>query len=89
MPEPTRRDRLIYLALAPLVLAWTGFHLGWLVLHGTLWVHDHGSLVEVKVRTWNDDLPARLAAQGLQVQRTDPMSLEDIFITAVRTGAVA
>lgn len=47
MPEPTRRDRLIYLALAPLVLAWTGFHLGWLLLHGTLWVHDHGSLVEV------------------------------------------
>ncbi|MFY2763938.1 ATP-binding cassette domain-containing protein [Arenimonas sp. MALMAid1274] len=49
----------------------------------------NGSLVEVKVRTWNDDLPARLAAQGLQVQRTDPMNLEDIFITAVRTGAVA
>jgi ABC-2 type transport system ATP-binding protein len=49
----------------------------------------NGSLVEIKTRAWTDDLPARLAAQGLQVQRTDPMLLEDIFITAVRSGAVA
>ena len=49
----------------------------------------NGSLVEIKARAWSDDLPARLAAQGLQVQRTDPMALEDIFITAVRSGAVA
>lgn len=49
----------------------------------------NGSLVEIKARTWNDDLPARLAAQGLQVQRADPMALEDIFVTAVRSGGVA
>ena len=49
----------------------------------------NGSLVEIKARAWNDTLPARLAATGLQVQRTDPMSLEDIFITAVRSGDVA
>jgi len=49
----------------------------------------NGSVVEIKARAWNDALPARLAAQGLTVQRTDPMALEDIFITAVRTGAVA
>ncbi len=49
----------------------------------------NGSLVELKARTWNDDLPARLAAQGLQVQRADPMALEDIFVTAVRSGGVA
>lgn len=49
----------------------------------------NGSLVEVKVRAWHDDLPARLTAQGLQVQRTDPMTLEDIFITAVRFGVMA
>jgi len=49
----------------------------------------NGSLVELKARAWTDDLPARLAAQGLQVQRADPMVLEDIFITAVRSGAVA
>jgi ABC-2 type transport system ATP-binding protein len=49
----------------------------------------NGSLVEIKARTWSEDLPARLAANGLQVQRTDPMALEDIFITAVRSGGVA
>lgn len=49
----------------------------------------NGSLVEIKARAWNDTLPARLAASGLQVQRTDPMNLEDIFITAVRSGDVA
>ena len=49
----------------------------------------NGSLVEIKARSWHDDLPARLAAQGLQVQRADPMALEDIFVTAVRSGGVA
>jgi ABC-2 type transport system ATP-binding protein len=49
----------------------------------------NGSLVELKVRAWRDDLPARLAATGLTVQRADPMTLDDIFITAVRAGAVA
>src|SRR3546814_4916546 len=46
----------------------------------------NGSVVEIKARAWNDQLPARLAAQGLQVQRADPMALEDIFVTAVRSG---
>jgi ABC-2 type transport system ATP-binding protein len=49
----------------------------------------NGSVVEIKARTWDDGLPARLAAMGLQVQRADPMALEDIFVTAVRSGAVA
>jgi len=49
----------------------------------------NGSLVELKVRDWHPGLPARLAAQGLTVQRDDPMSLEDIFVSAVRAGAVA
>src|SRR3546814_6559922 len=49
----------------------------------------NGSVVEIKARAWNDQLPARLAAQGLQVQRADPMALEDIFVTAVRSGGVA
>lgn len=49
----------------------------------------NGHLVEIKVRAWSEDLPARLAAHGLQLQRADPMGLEDIFITAVRSGAVA
>lgn len=49
----------------------------------------NGSLVEIKARAWTDDLPSRLAAHGLQVQRSDAMALEDIFITAVRSGAVS
>jgi ABC-2 type transport system ATP-binding protein len=49
----------------------------------------NGSLVEIKARSWRDDLPGRLAAHGLQVQRAEPMALEDIFVTAVRSGAVA
>jgi ABC-2 type transport system ATP-binding protein len=49
----------------------------------------NGSVVEIKARAWDAGMPARLAAQGLQVQRDDPMALEDIFVTAVRSGAVA
>ena len=49
-------------------------------------VRHAGSQVEVKVRLWREDLPQRLAAQGLQVQRIDPMALDDIFVTAVRAG---
>jgi ABC-2 type transport system ATP-binding protein len=50
-------------------------------------VRANGSLVELKVRDWHADLPARLAAQGLVVQRDDPMTLDDIFVSAVRQGA--
>ena len=49
----------------------------------------NGSLVEIKARAWDAGMPARLAALGLQVQRDDPMALEDIFVTAVRSGGVA
>lgn len=52
-------------------------------------VRANGSQVELKVRDWQDALPERLAAQGLRVQRTDPMALEDIFVTAVRSGDLA
>jgi len=52
-------------------------------------VRNAGSQVEIKVRAWRDDLPARLQAEGLAVQRVDPMTLEDIFVTAVRTGGLA
>lgn len=49
----------------------------------------NGSLIEIKARHWSRDLPARLTSLGLQVQRDDPMALEDIFVTSVRSGAVA
>ena len=52
-------------------------------------VRSSGSQLEIKVRAWHEDLPSRLAAQGLQVQRSDAMALEDIFVTAVRSGVVS
>ena len=52
-------------------------------------VRHSGSQIEVKVRAWREALPERLAAQGLNVQRVDPMALEDIFVTAVRAGGAA
>ncbi len=52
-------------------------------------VRAAGSQVELKVRAWRDDLPQRLSAAGLTVQRVDPMPLEDIFVTAVRAGGAA
>jgi ABC-2 type transport system ATP-binding protein len=52
-------------------------------------VRAAGSQVEIKVRAWRDDLPQRLSAAGLTVQRIDPMALEDIFVTAVRAGGAA
>ena len=52
-------------------------------------VRASGSQLEIKVRAWHEDLPSRLAAQGLQVQRSDAMALEDIFVTAVRSGVVS
>lgn len=48
-----------------------------------------GSQIELKFRHWSEDLPGRLHALGLSVQRVDPMDLEDIFVTAVRAGAHA
>ena len=50
-------------------------------------VRQSGSQCELRVRAWTDDLPARLAATGLVVQRVDPLPLEENFITSVRTRA--
>ncbi len=52
-------------------------------------VRSAGSQLELKFRAWRGDFVERLAARGLQVQRVDPMSLEDIFVTAVRSGGAA
>ena len=48
-----------------------------------------GRQIELKVRRWQDDIPARLTQAGLDVQRVDPMALEDIFVTTVRAGGAA
>jgi ABC-2 type transport system ATP-binding protein len=52
-------------------------------------VRSAGSQVEVRVRAWREDLSVRFGEAGLRVERVDPMSLEEIFVTAVRTGGAA
>ncbi|HWT14387.1 MAG TPA: ABC transporter ATP-binding protein [Patescibacteria group bacterium] len=52
-------------------------------------VRNAGRQIELKVRRWDDALPERLAHVGLDVQRIDPMGLEDIFVTTVRAGGAA
>lgn len=52
-------------------------------------VRRDGSLLELKVRAYSEDMPRRLTSHGLTVQSLHPMSLEDIFITTVRFGASA
>ena len=50
---------------------------------------QNGSILELKVRQFNDDLLKRLQAQGLEIRSTEAMSLEDIFVTTVRAGGTA
>ncbi|MCK7595350.1 ATP-binding cassette domain-containing protein [Pseudomarimonas salicorniae] len=52
-------------------------------------VRHSGSLIEIKTRAWDAQFPARLDEAGLKVQRVDRMALEDIFVTAVRSGGAA
>ena len=52
-------------------------------------VRSSGSQLELRVRAWNESMPHRLVGAGLRVERVDPMSLEEIFVTAVRTGGAA
>jgi hypothetical protein len=49
MAYPTRRDRIVYVLLSPLVLAWTGLNAWWLATEGGIpvlgdsgqvWAHD-------------------------------------------------
>lgn len=49
----------------------------------------NGALAELKLRTYSEALLARLRSQGFEVQRVEPMNLEDIFVTTVRAGEPA
>ncbi len=71
-----------------------------IVCHGS-WVPDktawpeiaaarqNGSILELKVRQFSDDLLKRLQTQGVEIRSTEAMSLEDIFVTTVRAGGAA
>lgn len=37
----------------------------------------------------SDGLLKRLQAQGVEIRSTEPMNLEDIFVTTVRAGGAA
>jgi ABC-2 type transport system ATP-binding protein len=52
-------------------------------------VRRNGSLLELKVRGFTEDVPHRLQASGLVVHSLHMMNLEDIFITTVRAGEPA
>ncbi|MEO6364799.1 MAG: ABC transporter ATP-binding protein, partial [Luteimonas sp.] len=50
---------------------------------------QNGSILELKVRQFSDDLLQRLQTQGVEIRSTEAMSLEDIFVTTVRAGGAA
>lgn len=50
---------------------------------------QNGSIVELKVRQFNDGLLQRLQTQGVEIRSSEAMSLEDIFVTTVRAGGAA
>ncbi len=52
-------------------------------------VRRNGSMLELKVRGFTEDVPHRLQAGGLVVCSLHAMNLEDIFITTVRAGEPA
>ena len=65
---------------------WPGDESPWPEIAAT---RQDGSLLELKVRRYSDALLARLQDRGLEVRSSESMSLEDIFVTTVRAGAVA
>ncbi|MBB5203267.1 ABC-2 type transport system ATP-binding protein [Inhella inkyongensis] len=48
-----------------------------------------GSLLELRVRDHSEALMQRLGAEGLQLSADEPMSLEEIFVTTVRSQQAA
>jgi len=49
----------------------------------------NGSMLELKVRGFNDEISARLKANGLEIRSQHAMNLEEIFVTTVRAGGVS
>ena len=49
----------------------------------------NGSLLELRVQQHSEAQLARLSQAGLALRQCEPMSLEEIFVTTVRTQGVA
>lgn len=52
-------------------------------------VRRNGSMLEIKLHGYTEDVLLRLKARGLEVRSLHPMDLEDIFVTTVRAGEAA
>jgi ABC-2 type transport system ATP-binding protein len=52
-------------------------------------VRRNGSMLEIKLHGYTEDVLLRLQANGLVVHSLHPMDLEDIFVTTVRAGEAA
>jgi ABC-2 type transport system ATP-binding protein len=58
-------------------------------LPGVASARSNGSVIELKVGSFSDDFVARLQLLGLTVKTIEPMNLEDIFVTSIRSGATS
>lgn len=58
-------------------------------LPGVASVRQNGSIIELKVSRFNEGFMHRLMGLGLTVKSVEPMNLEDIFVTSIRTGATS
>ena len=52
-------------------------------------VRRNGSMLELKIKGFSEELAPRLEARGLAIKSSHAMSLEDIFVTTVRAGVAA
>ena len=58
-------------------------------LPGVASARNNGSLIELKVGTFDDSVLPRLQQLGLTLKSVEPMNLEDIFVTSIRAGATS
>ena len=57
-------------------------------LPGVVMARNSAPMIELKVDQYGEALLPRLQGLGFSVTSVEPMSLEDIFVTTVRGGAV-
>ena len=56
-------------------------------LPGVASARNNGSVIELKVGNFSESVVPQLQRLGLTVNKIEPMNLEDIFVTSIRTGA--
>ena len=58
-------------------------------LPGIASARHNGSVIELKVGRFSEELLHQLQGLGLTVKSVEPMNLEDIFVTCIRAGATS